>query len=185
MRPLRTEIAGRNLNSAELLIAEFRRSRVLPIFTLVTLHFAFSNVAFSQSQCPHGMIPGQGGCYSPIGGNSTQNSMGPKYENRYGAMAMSEDPNNDVIGTATAQKSQEEAIQIAMSKCGNACKIWFTVVNTCMAVAVGQQNGFNFVRAIGQSEGRARKNAIKLCNEKGFESCKAEFSSCSLPVRSY
>ena len=163
-------------------------SHVRTILTLVHLRVLsilligwVSVDANAQSQCPPGMIPVQGGCISPVGGNSS--SFDVEYENRYGAIATSNDPSNDIAGTATAQTSEESAIQLALSKCGRNCEIWFTVVNTCMAVSEGSTDIVHALFGTGQSEARASKNAQKECKKRGYSNCAVKFSSCSLPER--
>lgn len=153
------------------------------VFLLVS--YALCSTVSAQSQCPPGMIPGKGGCYSPVGGNSHQRPYEATYENRYGAMAASIGPENKKIGTATSQVSESDAIEIALDKCGKNCEVWFTVVNTCMAAAVGKGDGFYTFRGIGQSIHKAEKRAVAECEDQGLKNCKAEFSSCSLPVRSF
>lgn len=153
------------------------------IFTLICIVLV-SNLR-AQSQCPSGMIPGQGGCYSPVGGNSYQNSEGPIWENRYGAVAASNDPENNTIGTATSQLSQSDAIDIALNKCGKDCEVWFTVVNSCMALAVGKDDRYHTFPGIGRSKRKAEKEALAICQDNGLNDCKAKFSSCSLPERSF
>lgn len=137
--------------------------------------------AMAQSQCPPGMIPRPGGCSSPVGGNSSNYET--IYQNRYGAMATSPNPSNNVVGTATAQRSRIEAMELALSKCGPECRIWFTVVNTCMAVSEGDGEAAHGVVGIGQSLRRAEKNSRKECESQGFTNCEVKFSSCSLPER--
>lgn len=137
------------------------------------------------SPCPSGMIPGEGGCFSPTDdsrsgqGSSTSAYTGPLWQDRYGAIAESE--STVAAGVAQNLSSKRAARKAALQDCGKSdCKIKLEVRNSCLATAWG-----------GGVSGYATKTdlraaeavAIDSCVGNGGSDCKVQYSACSLPLR--
>lgn len=138
----------------------------------------------SGSPCPAGMIPGEGGCFSPTDdsrfgqSSSAPAYTGPLWQDRYGAIAL--DSATGSIGWTSGAKSKKEAYRAAIADCGGGgCKIQAEGRNTCLAAAWGGAGGF----AADSNQQKAETIALNNCKEFGGKNCKVQYSACSLPVR--
>ena len=118
-----------------------------------------------------------------------QHSLGEPYvpapkqkPSSYGAVAW--DIKKILIGTAINQASKQDAINIAMQKCGKAsCKVTTWYANQCVAVGDGDalsKKAIYWYTALGLTQEKAEQNLLTNCGKKA-KNCKISFSECSLP----
>ena len=100
----------------------------------------------------------------------------------YGAVAW--DIKKILIGTAINQASKQDAINIAMQKCGKAsCKVTTWYANQCVAVGDGDalsKKAIYWYTALGLTQEKAEQNLLASCS-KNAKNCRVAFSECSLP----
>lgn len=156
------------------------------IVTTLGILVFFSGHAFAQ--CAPG-IPGAGnpGCIPPNqtnspyynGNGAAPSAPQPRWEDRWGAIAM--DPDTARAGTVTGETSKERAIQEALDRCssngGNHCKVTFSYYNQCAAVAQDSSGG-NIYSAGAASQEKAESNALSDCGKKQ-KSCEIVYRACS------
>lgn len=103
----------------------------------------------------------------------------PNSQDRWGAYAVSTE--NHLTGFVSQERSEDEAGRAAVRMCqergGGRCAVEFTVVNSCSAVATGDDsNGW----AIRGSLRSAERAATKSC---GKSDCAVLWSACSVAGR--
>ena len=138
---------------------------------------------------PYGSHPDDG--YGPRpnnGARNTNNSNGGfdvptrQKPSSYGAVAW--DIKKILIGTAINQASKQDAINIAMQKCGKAsCKVTTWYANQCVAVGDGDalsKKAIYWYTALGLTQEKAEQNLLASCS-KNAKNCRVAFSECSLP----
>lgn len=157
-----------------LLTAKSKSSRALIVLSLGALSCAAS----AQNHCPPGMLPGRGKCLSQQEILSSRRQIALT---SYGALTISQNESNNIIGTSYGLDSREQANAVAMEKCGGDCIIWIEFSNTCVAVTEGSADRFKVFADYGRSEGRAGKKAMSQCRDAKFGNCRVIFSACSLP----
>ena len=141
-----------------------------------------TNCANAQSNpCPLGMIPGQGGCYSPT--EDLHPAPTPIYENRFGAIAFQDDAFGNRARASYGAENEEQAKGIALEKCGDHCKIVYVIRNQCMAVAEGVGKLAPVELTASTSMERAVKRALKQCRKNGGVDCSIKHQSCSYAQR--
>ena len=149
------------------------------LIVLAYTMFVSANSFAQSTQCPPGMIPGQGRCLSP-----TENfEPVPVYESRYGAIAFQDNAYGNFASAYAGAHSKEEARRIALTKCGEHCEILFEVRNQCMAVAHDSQELSPLGFGASRSPKRSAKEAIKECKKRGGTDCAVQHLSCSFPER--
>lgn len=162
--------------------------KVASMLALVLLAFA-SMRAGADGGCPAGQyqLPGapQGviNC-SPIPGygDTAVEVDGPKWESRWGAIAIDEGKSNVGVGTAVAMTSKRKAKQAALAECrekgGQGCEISLVYDNQCAVVIAG----VNYSRSHGGATVEiAAARGLKMCDEAGAQSCQVYYKACSLP----
>lgn len=149
-------------------------------FLVVAFVTCCSANSYAQStQCPPGMIPGQGGCFSP----TEDFDPGPVYESRYGAIAFQDNAYGNIARAYAGARSKEEAKRLALEKCGEHCEVLYQVRNQCMAVAHDSREFTPYGFGASRSPERSAKEAIKQCKKRGGTDCAIHHLSCSLPER--
>lgn len=151
-------------------------------WTLLSISCAVAgaSIAKAQSFCPPGMLPGLGRCLSQ---QEIIEQQSPAFANRYGAFARSPDKSNSIVGTAISLPSREEAVSVALAKCGPDCEVWAVFANTCVAVAEGKMTLISSMIGTGPSIESAETDAVKKCRKEKLNMCAPTFSACSLPQR--
>ena len=134
-----------------------------------------------SNPCPPGMIPGQGGCYSPTEVLYLEST--PVYEDRFGAIAFQDDAFGNRARASYGAESEEQAKGIALEKCGDHCKIVYVIRNQCMAVAEGVGKLAPVELTASTSMERAVKRALKQCRKNGGVDCSIKHQSCSYAQR--
>ena len=140
----------------------------------------------SGSPCPPGMIPGEGGCFSPTdesrlgSGAQTPTYRGPLWQDRFGAIANS--PTSTAGGVAQNMKSARAARKKALSDCGaRDCEVRIEGRNSCLATAWG---GGMSSFAAKPTQQEAEIAVMDDCRKnKTGAVCTLDYSACSLPVR--
>lgn len=141
-----------------------------------------SEIALAQSSpCPVGMIPGQGGCYSPT--EEMDSEPAPVYQDRFGAIAFQDDAFGNSAGASYGADSIEQAKSIALGKCGDHCEIVYVVRNQCMAAVQGTGEIAPVGLGASTSLERATKRALKQCRKRGGVDCSINHQSCSYAQR--
>ncbi|WP_333680349.1 DUF4189 domain-containing protein [Dyella sp.] len=158
------------------------------LFGLLVFHIP----ARADGNCPPGYysIGGQGvqGC-APLPGYDQQQPQAPaapspRWESRWGAIAMGTDGVRGVLGANTGMSSKAAAEQGAMADCankgGSLCRVQVSYANGCGVVVVGNP-GFNAGNAATIDD--AAREGMKVCKEAGATDCHVYYSACSLPQR--
>ena len=142
-----------------------------------------------NAQCAPG-IPGAGnpGCIPPnqpnspysTGNNSAPSAPQPRWEDRWGAIAM--DPHTGRAGTVSGETSKARATRAALDKCsangGNQCEISLSYFNQCAAIAQDSGGGPIYSVSAPQKD-RAESMALSNCG-KEHGSCEIVYKACSL-----
>lgn len=154
------------------------------LLMLALLGFS-SSPALAEGRCPDGYFPiggggaGWEGC-APMGGDEGPATPQPRWETRWGAVAVT----NGAYGFSYEYASEDSAVKEALSQCsrnagGATCTLKQSYHDQCIALVWGQK-GSNTVSApdIVQAENLALKN----CSKRS-QNCKIYYSGCSFPER--
>jgi len=139
----------------------------------------------AEGRCPDGYFPigggnaGWEGC-APMGGDEGPAAAQPRWETRWGAVAVT----NGAYGFSHEYASEDQAVKEALSQCsrnagGAVCTLEQSYYDQCIALAWGQK-GSNSVAApdVAQAESMALANCSKRT-----QNCKIYYSGCSYPER--
>lgn len=159
------------------------RRRYWPLFLfLVSLH------AFAEQGCAPGFYPGgmqpNGAVCVPIPGygmgGATSPSVGARWVNRFGAIAMDPAMAEGGTGISVGQASERRARKEAISRCresgGISCEVKVTFRNGCGVIVLGTDLYFS---TVGPSIEQAAMLGMSDCNEK-TENCRVFLADCSL-----
>lgn len=158
---------------------------VLRLVFVATISPAFA--AHAEGGCPPGMIPYRAGADAsscgPIPSSpAPQAPAGPRWENRYGAIAT--DADNGIMGAVDNHASKRSASKGSVAECkargGTECKVSVEYYNQCVVVVQGDKTANNY-RA--ESIELATELAMEACRSGGDTDCHVYYQACSLPVR--
>ena len=92
-------------------------------------------------------------------------------ENRYGSIAMSE--KGTQYGLSTDHKSMAEAERAALTACGKKardCKVFKSIENDCVGVAIAKNAAAGWATG-GDSQENRRQRALAECTRQGGDVC--------------
>lgn len=155
------------------------------IFALI---ISGSFCTYAQGYCPPGQYPvaGQGWSYCagvPDSQEAPADAPKPKWINKW--LALTVDKDKAILSTATSSESANAAVAISMQDCqnkgGTACDNRVTVLNGCLAMAVG--SGF-LASGAGATKNEAEAQALGRC-EGGDVKCRIYHSECAPAEREH
>ncbi|MGO1069552.1 DUF4189 domain-containing protein [Lysobacter sp. CA199] len=127
------------------------------------------------------MIPHQGANTSSCGPIPSSRPQ-IQWSSRWGAIT--QDPQNRIMGAAADQKSKRLAVKEAIASCesrgGHACVLLSTYSDLCIVTIQGEK-GTNDATA--KSIEDATELGMEACSRRGDSDCHVYYKACSLPVR--
>lgn len=155
-----------------------------------------AGAAQAEGGCPYGQTPRQMGAVMGCvpGGNDPplqqqQQPVGPRWETRWGAIAIDKAPTNAGLGVVTGMASKRRAEKAAMADCeakgGAGCKVSLAYRNQCAVVVAGYY-GSTQGYSISQGAPTVREAAeigMRECESDGATGCTLYYSACSYAER--
>ena len=118
-------------------------------------------------------------CGGSGGSSGSARPQPPKVINRYGAIAWNTQTN--LFDSAYNENSAATAKQLALTRCGNGCRVISSYSNQCVAAAIGSpKNGRGTYIATSPNINSkiAESKALASCNAKA-KNCQIVLSECS------
>lgn len=115
---------------------------------------------------------------------SVQREQGPRWQRRWGAIALDFGASNVGLGASASALSKSAAKREALADCrakgGQDCRINLVYGNQCAVVIAAT----GYSRSHGNATVEiAAERGMKLCEAEGFGNCQIYYKACSLPVQ--
>jgi len=153
---------------------------------LFALPFLFAFVSNANAQCRVGSGPdmGDGIPYCSDLGPQIQQSYSPKWQSKWGAIAIDPMAKTGGIGFAENLNSKKIAEKFAIEQClatggSKTCRVEVSYDNQCGVIAWGDKY---YTTANAQTVEDASSLALELCDKK-TENCKIFYSNCNYAVQ--